>query len=181
MSSRPLGLRWGRSQGENLRAEPGFLKLPTGEEEEGLSPVPCPSVSPRWPADSAEIKIAGGLQPWNGPYGNSLQHCEHRGCWAAWMKFLPGVCSLFGGWTSALPAPLQPELVLFRWLSQDLGCCFCPSAEQHDDKSASNQIQIRLAERVLLIFIPLARFENRGPAITATGISEERACALMKA
>lgn len=53
---RSLGVRWGRVAGEHLRTEPRFLELPAGEEEEHLSPAPCPSVSPRRPAGQQKLR-----------------------------------------------------------------------------------------------------------------------------
>ena len=115
--------------GELLRAEPGFLKLPGGREEEYLSPVPCPSASPGGPAGqqsvprgSCGVVCSPGAvltESQCSPVGiagaGRCRRCSSRGAWFhGW------------GWTSAVPSAL--------WNS---GRCFCLTAEQRDDNSAS--------------------------------------------
>lgn len=97
-----------QEEGEYLEVQPDFLKLPTGKEGDYLSPVPCPSFSPRRSAESTKIKIQAGLEPWKSP--SEVACSPERGLAGPWahLRFL--LCSGATPVLALVTAPGVPAL-----------------------------------------------------------------------
>lgn len=132
-------------------------------------------------ADSAEIKIEGGLKPWNRPYRNSAALRASQALGSGGGSPPGRLLSVSRLRLDLCLATAMASRSSFLWRSQVSDCCFCLTAGQRDDKRASTKCKSVLQSRCSWSLPRWAWFESCGPVVTAKGLSEERTCVLTKA